>query len=145
MYVSRSDDQPAWFVGMGKTVNAPNPTAVFKYDARTAELIHALPQQQGVMYVIRALHVELLAGLPGTLFVGAVGLCFVAALVSGVVLYAPFMRKLAFGTVRGADRGAARDRPGCAGSTCIISSASWRPPGWSWSACRASSTRSPSR
>ena len=63
MYVSRSDDQPAWFVGMGKTVDAPNPTAVFKYDARTAELIHDLPQQQGVMYVIRALHVELLAGL----------------------------------------------------------------------------------
>ena len=105
MYVSRSDDQPAWFVGMGKTVDAPNPTAVFKYDARTAELIHDLPQQQGVMYVIRALHVELLAGLPGTLFVGAVGLCFVAALVSGVVLYAPFMRKLAFGTVRGAGSG----------------------------------------
>ncbi len=25
MYVSRSDDQPAWFVGMGKTVNAPTP------------------------------------------------------------------------------------------------------------------------
>ena len=34
MYISRSDDQPAWFVGMGKTVDAPNPTAVFKYDAR---------------------------------------------------------------------------------------------------------------
>jgi len=100
MYVSRSDDQPAWFVGMGKTVNAANPSAVFKYDARTAALIHDLPQQQGVMYVIRALHVELLAALPGTLFVGAIGLCFVAALVSGVVLYAPFMRKLDFGTVR---------------------------------------------
>ena len=63
--VSRSDDQPAWFVGMGKTVDAPNPTAVFKYDARTAELIHDLPQQQGVMYVIRALHVELLGRAAG--------------------------------------------------------------------------------
>lgn len=102
MYVSRSDDQPAWFVGMGRTVDAANPSAVLKYDARTATMIHDLPQQQGIMYVIRALHVELLAGLPGTLFVGAVGLCFVAALVSGVVLYAPFMRKLDFGTVRGA-------------------------------------------
>ena len=80
------------------------------------------------MYVIRALHVELLAGLPGTLFAAPVGLCVVAALVSGVVLYAPFMRKLAFGTVRGAGSGAAWDRPGRAGSTCTISSASWRPP-----------------
>src|SRR5262249_33504493 len=31
---------------------------------------------------------------------GAMGLAFVVAIVSGVVLYAPFMRKLAFGTVR---------------------------------------------
>lgn len=108
MYVSRSDDSPAWFVGMGRTVNAGQPSAVFKYDARTAEMIHDLPQQQGFMYVIRALHVELLSGLPGTLFVGAIGLCFVAALVSGVVLYAPFMRKLAFGTMRGS--GSARLR-----------------------------------
>jgi uncharacterized iron-regulated membrane protein len=39
-------------------------------------------------------------GLPGTLFLGLVGLAFMASLVSGVVVYAPFMRRLAFGTVR---------------------------------------------
>ena len=32
--------------------------------------------------------------------VGGMGLLFVAAIISGVVLYAPFMRKLPFGTVR---------------------------------------------
>ena len=100
MYVSRSDDHPAWFVGMGKSVGAPEPTAVFKYDARTAEMINDVPQRQGVMFFIRALHVDLFSGLPGTLFVGAVGLCFVAAMVSGVVLYVPFMRRLKFGTLR---------------------------------------------
>jgi uncharacterized iron-regulated membrane protein len=34
------------------------------------------------------------------LFLGAMGTLFVAAIVSGVVLYAPFMRKLPFGTLR---------------------------------------------
>jgi uncharacterized iron-regulated membrane protein len=101
MYVSHSSDEPAWFVGMGKTVDAAEASAVYKYDARTADMIHDLPQGQGFMFFIRTLHVELFAGLPGTLFVGAIGLCFVASLVSGVVLYAPFMRRLDFGTLRG--------------------------------------------
>src|SRR3546814_5798941 len=34
------------------------------------------------------------------LFLGLVGVVFLVAIVSGVVVYAPFMRKLAFGTVR---------------------------------------------
>lgn len=46
------------------------------------------------------MHVELLAGLPGTLFLGAMGVVFLASVVSGVVVYGPFMRKLPFGTIR---------------------------------------------
>src|SRR3546814_12183884 len=40
------------------------------------------------------------AGLPGQLFMALMGLLFVIAIVSGVVLYGPFMTKLSFGTVR---------------------------------------------
>ena len=43
-------------------------------------------------------------GLPGKLLLGAMGLLSIAAIVSGVVLYGPFMRKLPYGTVR-------RERP----------------------------------
>ena len=46
------------------------------------------------------LHASLPAGLPGTLFLGVMGLLFIAALVSGSVVYGPFMRNLPFGTVR---------------------------------------------
>src|SRR3546814_8556451 len=42
----------------------------------------------------------MLAGLPGKLFLGVMGVLFAIAIVSGVVLYRPFMAKLAFGTVR---------------------------------------------
>ncbi|WIM11018.1 PepSY-associated TM helix domain-containing protein [Enhydrobacter sp.] len=108
LYVSRDPDAPAWFVGMAKTADARGPTAIFKYDAHTGAMIHDVPQRQGLMFIIRALHVDLFAGLPGTLFIGAVGLCFLASMMSGIVLYAPFMRKLTFGTVRAAKAPRAR-------------------------------------
>jgi len=46
------------------------------------------------------LHTDMFLGLPGMLFLGAMGLLLIAAIVSGVVLYAPFMRRLPFGTLR---------------------------------------------
>lgn len=56
--------------------------------------------ESGVMHFILQLHTDMFLGLPGMLFLGFMGVLFVAAIVSGVVLYAPFMRKLAFGTLR---------------------------------------------
>jgi len=99
-YVSQSDDSPAWFVAMGTTPDAADATAVYKYDARTGALLRDIEQRSGLMYMLRALHVELLLGPKGTLFLGAMGLCFVASLVSGMAVYGPYMRKLPFGTVR---------------------------------------------
>ena len=53
-----------------------------------------------VMEFLLQLHTDMFLGLPGMLFLGAMGLMLVVALVSGIVLYAPFMRRLPFGTVR---------------------------------------------
>ncbi|MGN7998956.1 PepSY-associated TM helix domain-containing protein [Sphingomonas sp. 22176] len=50
--------------------------------------------------VIHAIHEDLILGLPGSLLLCLMGLLFVLALVSGVVLYAPFMRNLPFATIR---------------------------------------------
>jgi len=52
------------------------------------------------MEFLLQLHTDMFLGLPGMLFLGAMGLLLIAAVVSGVVLYAPFMRRLPFGTVR---------------------------------------------
>ena len=52
------------------------------------------------MYIVTKLHVDLFAGMNGMLFLGGMAILLLVALVSGVVLYAPFMRKLPFGTVR---------------------------------------------
>ena len=70
------------------------------FDSRTAELIGEDAQQGGVMHAIRVIHRDMFLGLPGELFLGVMGLLFVVAIVSGVVLYAPFMRRLEFGAVR---------------------------------------------
>jgi uncharacterized iron-regulated membrane protein len=40
------------------------------------------------------------SGLPETLFWGAMGLLFLASIVSGIVVYEPFMQKLPFGAIR---------------------------------------------
>ena len=52
------------------------------------------------MDTILALHTDLLLGFWAELFLGLVGVLFVAAVVSGVVLYVPFTARLPFGTVR---------------------------------------------
>jgi len=100
-YVAADPEEPElWYIGLGETVDAPELTAYFTYDARTGELLGEYPLNEGLMYVLYRLHYDMYAGLPGTLFLGFMGLMLVASLVSGVVLYGPFMTKLSFGTVR---------------------------------------------
>ncbi|WP_324809149.1 PepSY-associated TM helix domain-containing protein [Sphingomonas sp. LY29] len=68
-------------------------------DRVTGEVVDQ-PDQSGVMDVILQIHTDMFLGLPGMLFLGAMGVLFVVAIVSGVVLYAPFMRKHDFGVLR---------------------------------------------
>jgi uncharacterized iron-regulated membrane protein len=69
-------------------------------DSRTAKVLAEAPTSGTFLSVMFRLHVDLFAGLPGMLFLGLMGFLLLLALVSGTVLYAPFMRKLDFGTVR---------------------------------------------
>ena len=78
----------------------PDEFRVLAFDGRTGNLLQEPNYNSGFMYVMFTLHVDMFAGLPGALFLGFMGLLFVASIVSGTVLYAPFMRKLTFGTVR---------------------------------------------
>ena len=73
-------------------------------DARTGDVLLDGPlysqDRFSFMGIMLSLHVDLFASLPGELFLGFMGLLFCVAIVSGVVLYGPFMKKLEFGTVR---------------------------------------------
>jgi uncharacterized iron-regulated membrane protein len=94
------DDDRLWFVTLTPT---PDPTDDFRsvaVDARTGQVLAEPRFDEGFMWVMFKLHVDLFAGLAGKLFLGAMGLLLLVAIVSGVVLYGPFMRKLDFGAVR---------------------------------------------
>lgn len=67
------------FTGAGQTLKAPTET---------------------VTGFLLKLHVDLFAGFAGQMFVGVMGLLFVVSTVSGLVVYGPFMKKLAFGILR---------------------------------------------
>ena len=74
------------------------------FDARTAKMRTDEPpvtqQKQTFTGLMFSLHTDLFMDLPGELFLGFMGLLFVLATISGIVLYGPYMKKLDFGTVR---------------------------------------------
>ncbi|HWV17366.1 MAG TPA: PepSY-associated TM helix domain-containing protein [Rhodocyclaceae bacterium] len=89
------------FVSLADSRTAPpDNNTLLIMDSRTAEVLEQPVLREGFMYWMLKLHTDLFVGLPGTLFIGFMGLLFVVAIVSGVVLYKPFMRKLDFGDIR---------------------------------------------
>ncbi|MDG2522167.1 PepSY domain-containing protein [Caulobacter segnis] len=89
------------YVNLGAEPSTPAPkmnTVVM--DSHTARDMEAPQFNTGFMYVLLRLHTDLYGGLVGYLFLGVMGLLFVVSTVSGVVLYAPFMKKQPFGVFR---------------------------------------------
>lgn len=100
LFVAFDNERPLMTVTTGPKPDAPDTDmAIQVFNRATGEAAGAL-REEGVMHFLFQLHVDMFLGLPGMLFLGFMGFLFFVALVSGVVLYTPFMRKLAFGTVR---------------------------------------------
>ncbi len=100
LFMAFSQDSPLLTVTTGPAPDAPgNEMTLLFLDRSNGEIIGPAPTG-GFMDFVLQLHTDLFLGLPGMLFLGVMGALFVTALVSGVVLYAPFMRRLSFGTLR---------------------------------------------
>ena len=90
---------------------APRARRQLVYDAHTGvflEDLHGRKRGHPVrlfLGVMNKLHIQMFAGLPGEFFLAAMTSVFLVALISGVVLYAPFSPKAGFGEVR-TERGA---------------------------------------
>ncbi|MVM31743.1 PepSY domain-containing protein [Spirosoma sp. HMF4905] len=69
-------------------------------DNRTAHVLEEPKIQEGFMYVMLQLHINMFMGLGGELFLGFMGLLFVVAIGSGLMLYSPIMRRFNFGMIR---------------------------------------------
>ena len=101
-YLGWEEDEPNGVVTiMAATAGTePNSSHTFMLDARSGEALEMPAANGGFMMLMLRLHVDMFAGLPGKLLLAAMGLLFVVAIVSGVVLYAPFMRRRNFASVR---------------------------------------------
>jgi len=100
LFMAFDNESPLLTVTTGPSPEAPADRMTIQLFNRSTGMPAGTAGEGGVMDVILQLHTDMFLGLFGMLFLGAMGLLFVVALVSGVVLYGPFMRKLDFGTLR---------------------------------------------
>jgi uncharacterized iron-regulated membrane protein len=102
------DDEPQVFLWMAPSwaaIKADRKSEHFiRFDARTAKVLEQSStmsdDSSSFIGIMLSLHRELFAGLPGELFMGLMAALFVVAIISGIALYAPFARKIDFGTIR---------------------------------------------
>ena len=101
IYLSFDTDRPVVNVTTGVTPDVDDSKMHFaSFDLTSGNLVPPADVGEGVMHFLLDLHTDMFLGLPGMLFLGTMGILFIVATITGVVLYAPFMRKLDFGTVR---------------------------------------------
>lgn len=101
IYMSFDTDRPVVNVTSGPSADAPGSQMHFApYDQTSGNVVVEPSTTHEVMDFILQLHTDMFLGLPGMLFLGAMGFLLFIALASGVVLYAPFMKKHDFGMVR---------------------------------------------
>jgi uncharacterized iron-regulated membrane protein len=100
VFMAFANDQPSMTITTAPRPDSPATEMTIQHFDRSTGLAIGEDSGGGVMHFLLQLHTDMFLGLPGMLFLGAMGVLFVVAIVSGVVLYAPFMRKLDFGTLR---------------------------------------------
>lgn len=94
-------DPNSLILSVNKSLNVdPSTNRFVRVDAHTATYLDSPDVTGRFTYIMLKLHTDMFAGLPGKLFLGLMGILFCAAIVSGIVVYAPSMRKLKFGTYR---------------------------------------------
>ncbi|KAA0989067.1 PepSY-associated TM helix domain-containing protein [Dyadobacter aurulentus] len=79
---------------------APDNYTTVIMDDHTAEVLETPNYQEGFMYIMLQMHIDMFMGIGGKLFLGLMGLLFIAAIVSGIMLYGPIMKRFDFGMVR---------------------------------------------
>jgi uncharacterized iron-regulated membrane protein len=101
-YVYWDDEEPRKMgFTMGDSPAAPDEANVFvTMDDRTGKVLESETGEMTFMLVMYYLHVNMFAGLPGELFLGLMGILFIVAIISGVVLYGPIMKRFDFGIIR---------------------------------------------
>ena len=100
LFMAFSQDSPLLTVTTGPAPDAPGSAMHLQFLDRSSGAVLGPAPANPLMDFLLQLHTDMFLGLPGMLFLGVMGLSFIVALISGTVLYAPFMRRLRFATLR---------------------------------------------
>jgi uncharacterized iron-regulated membrane protein len=100
LFMSFDVDRPVVNVTTGPVARSTlEQMHITSIDLRSAEIVGAITDD-GIMHFILDLHTDMFLGPWGEYFLGLMGFLMILAIVSGVVVYTPFMRRLDFGTLR---------------------------------------------
>ena len=100
LFMAFSQDSPLLTVTTGPQPDAADADMHLQFlDRASGASLGPAPANPLLDFLLQ-LHTDMFLGLPGMLFLGTMGLAFLVALLSGTVLYTPFMRRLKFGTLR---------------------------------------------
>jgi uncharacterized iron-regulated membrane protein len=101
IYSDQTKEPGKMFFTLADSAGSPEDQNTYlTMDSRTAEVLAAPVAEMDFMTIMYRLHVDLLSGLPGMLFLGFMGLLFLFSIVSGVMLYGPIMKRYDFGMIR---------------------------------------------
>lgn len=90
-------------------------------DDRTGMPLASEPAEGGFTDTLAELHRDLCVGTAGDLLLGLVALAFMSSLASGVVVYAPLLRRVGFGVLRAQRRRVLQlDLHNLAGMVCLL-------------------------
>ncbi|TZF84100.1 PepSY domain-containing protein [Pedobacter sp. BS3] len=101
-YIFWDDDEPNQvMMDVAPSMTAPPDSSKYVVlDERTGEILSRPVLNKGFMYIMLQLHTDMFAGIGGKLFLGLMGILFIIAIISGVMLYGPIMKKYDFGMIR---------------------------------------------
>ncbi|GAA4807616.1 PepSY domain-containing protein [Olivibacter ginsenosidimutans] len=101
-FVFWDDEDPSVvYLSLSDSLTAPPENyKILQMNAYTGELEEQLKVDEGFMHIMLQLHTDLFLGIGGKLFLGLMGILFIIAIISGVVLYGPIMKKYDFGMIR---------------------------------------------
>ncbi|MEM6537361.1 MAG: PepSY-associated TM helix domain-containing protein [Pseudomonadota bacterium] len=86
---------------MGDTLDGPIGSAEYlRIDDASGKAVDSFRANDGVMGFLFEVHARLMAGVGGTLFLGVMAMALTVSIISGVVLYSPFMRRRSFAVIR---------------------------------------------
>lgn len=101
LYLLFDQEEPLLHVVTAEKAMSPPDDFYYQlFDLNTGIKLDVPQPNEGIMHIITQLHIDMFAGLPGMLFLGVMAVLMLIAIISGVVLYTPFMRRMEFGEIR---------------------------------------------